>query len=378
MLYNNGYIVKDLVCNGELFLTDNFYRGIASYHNWPLEKEEDNDSKELTKLIEMAFEKNNFIEILNDVELLRKYVNHCKKRNIDIIVMKVMSQKKFSIALDDLEDTEILGYDCMAGDNVSYLIEVFEDDNIQSFDNIKKYMDEDDIEYVRYYVSDRTSFKLVTDQLENKKPGEKMFLFNVTMQNHGGYTYDGGEFPTVTISNLQGHYKEAEQYLSLIKESDKAFEELVRYLKNYDEPTIVVMFGDHQPAVEQEFYEELYGKSLSKLSTEELQQRYKIPFVIWANYDIESQDDLKTSPNYLSDLLLDTANVPKNEIENFTSEVRNDVPQINAMGHYDSDGNWVSRDEDTSNALDEYEAVEYYMLTRKENKDAKENKDDKK
>lgn len=48
------------------------------------------------------------------------------------------------------------------------------------------------------------------------------------------------------------------------------------------------------------------------------------------NYDIESQDDLKTSPNYLSDLLLDTANVPKNEIENFTSEVRNDVPQINA------------------------------------------------
>ena len=131
------------------------------------------------------------------------------------------------------------------------------------------------------------------------------------------------------------------------------------------------MFGDHQPAVEQEFYEELYGKSLSKLSTEELQQRYKIPFVIWANYDIESQDDLKTSPNYLSDLLLDTANVPKNEIENFTSEVRNDVPQINAMGHYDSDGNWVSRDEDTSNALDKYEAVEYYMLTRKENKDEK-------
>ena len=120
--------------------------------------------------------------------------------------------------------------------------------------------------------------------------------------------------------------------MSLIKESDKAFEELVRYLKNYDEPTIVVMFGDHQPAVEQEFYEELYGKSLSKLSTEELQQRYKIPFVIWANYDIESQDDLKTSPNYLSDLLLDTANVPKNEIENFTSEVRNDVPQINANG----------------------------------------------
>ena len=48
------------------------------------------------------------------------------------------------------------------------------------------------------------------------------------------------------------------------------------------------------------------------------------------------------------------------------------------MGHYDSDGNWVSRDEDTSNALDEYAAVEYNMLTRKENNDPKENKHDKK
>ena len=77
-------------------------------------------------------------------------------------------------------------------------------------------------------------------------------------------------------------------------------------------------------------------------------------------------------------MLLVTAIVQKIEIENYSSELRNDVPQINAMGHYDSDGNWVSRDEDTSNALDKYEAVEYYMLTRKENKDAKENKEDKK
>ena len=136
------------------------------------------------------------------------------------------------------------------------------------------------------------------------------------------------------------------------------------------------MFGDHQPAVEQEFYEELYGKSLSNYQLRNCNKDIK--FVRYmGELRYRSQDDLKTSPNYLSDLLLDTANVPKNEIENFTSEVRNDVPQINAMGHYDSDGNWVSRDEDTSNALDKYEAVEYYMLTRKESKDAKENKDDK-
>ena len=121
-------------------LTHSIFRHICDSHNISYTKHVGIDS--IFKKYVQFLEKNNFIEILNDVELLRKYVNHCKKRNIDIIVMKVMSQKKFSIALDDLEDTEILGYDCMAGDNVSYLIEVFEDDNIQSFDNIKKLLNQ--------------------------------------------------------------------------------------------------------------------------------------------------------------------------------------------------------------------------------------------
>lgn len=241
-------------------------------------------------------------------------------------------------------------------------------DEFINLDNIKEYLDKDEIEYMRHYVSDRTSFELVTDQLEEKKPGEKLFIFNVTMQNHGGYTYGGGEFPTVTVSNTEGHYKEAEQYLSLVKETDTAFSELIKYLKNYDEPTIVLMFGDHQPAIEQEFYEELYGKTLSKLSAEELQQRYKIPFVIWANYDIESKADVKASPVYLSDILLDAAQLPKNELQTFTSKMYNKIPQINAMGYYDSEGNWVTRGSETDEALSDYEKVEYYMLTRKEKK----------
>ena len=66
------------------------------------------------------------------------------------------------------------------------------------------------------------------DTVEKDKD-EKLFLFNITMQNHGGYTYDGAEFPTITISDMQGRYKETEQYLSLIRESDEAFKELINY-----------------------------------------------------------------------------------------------------------------------------------------------------
>lgn len=240
-------------------------------------------------------------------------------------------------------------------------------DEFVSLDNgLDKYVDESDWEYVRNYISDRTSYRAILNMLEDKKQNDRMFIFNVTMQNHGGYTYESAEFPTITISDMQGQYKETEQYLSLVKESDNAFRELAEYLKSYSEPTIVVMFGDHQPAIEQEFFEELYGKSLSKLSLEELQKRYKVPFLIWANYNIPSEDEVLTSTNYLSDILLDAAKLPKSEIGDFTSSIRADIPQINAMGHYDSNGVWTRNDTSSSKQLSDYAKIEYYMLTKKD------------
>ncbi len=239
-------------------------------------------------------------------------------------------------------------------------------DEFVSLDNFDKYVPEDEWEYVRYYISDRTSYKGIMKCLEEKDKDERLFMFNVTMQNHGGYTYDGAEFPTVTITDMQGRYKETEQYLSLIKESDTAFKELINYLKSLDERTVVVMFGDHQPAVEQEFYEELYGRPLSKLSLEELQQRYKVPFVIWTNYDIESRSDVRTSPNFLSNIVLDAAGVPKNEVGEFTSEISNEISQINGMGHYDAGGVWYENDVELSEPLQKYEKIEYYLLKNKD------------
>ena len=43
------------------------------------------------------------------------------------------------------------------------------------------------------------------------------------MQNHGGYTDDTFE-SEVFLENMRGSYPETEQYLTLIKKSDEAFE----------------------------------------------------------------------------------------------------------------------------------------------------------
>ncbi len=238
-------------------------------------------------------------------------------------------------------------------------------DKFISLDNFEEYYDQE-IENVRSYVSDKTSYKALIKQLEDKGDDERLFLFNITMQNHGGYTYGDPDFTNIVrITNMRGDYPQAEQYLSLIKRSDDAFKMLINYLKGFDEPTVVVMFGDHFPGIEQGFYEELYGKSINELNAEEMLRRYTVPFVIWTNYEQESRSGVQTSINYLSDLIYESAGLPKSKISVFHDKIKDKVPLINGMGHYDINRVWQSNNSDTSQAINDYAKLEYFMLTHK-------------
>ena len=74
------------------------------------------------------------------------------------------------------------------------------------------------------------------------------FIFDVTIQNHGGYT-DSLNMPvTFDLSNY-GSFEDAAIFFSLMKISDNAFKELVEYFSNIETPTMIILFGDHQPTL---------------------------------------------------------------------------------------------------------------------------------
>ena len=77
--------------------------------------------------------------------------------------------------------------------------------------------------------------------------------------------------------NYNKEYPKAETYLSLINESDRALETLIYYLQQLDQPTMLIMFGDHYPNVEEAFYEELYGKKIEDSDLEETQLKRSDP-----------------------------------------------------------------------------------------------------
>ena len=216
---------------------------------------------------------------------------------------------------------------------------------------------------IRKYVSDEADYEKIIQIYEQKEPGEPLFLFNVTMQNHSSYNdwadYDNFS-PDITVDGSDSEVLSA--YLSLMKLSDQATERLVDYFAKEEEDTVIVFFGDHQPtdSVVNPVLK-LNGTSSSSLSAEEEALRYQVPFFIWANYDIEEESGLNISANYLASRTLDAAGLPKPGYFSFLSELEKQAPVISANHVSLSDGTFSSAD-DQDELLREYKTFQYHQL----------------
>ena len=85
------------------------------------------------------------------------------------------------------------------------------------------------------------------------------------MQNHNPYDDTSYKFKKkVEVTNFETS-PQVSQYLSLIKMSDDAFKKLVNYFKKVKEPTIILLFGDHQPHLPDSFYQGCVWKDTSAI-----------------------------------------------------------------------------------------------------------------
>lgn len=216
---------------------------------------------------------------------------------------------------------------------------------------------------LRQYVSDSYNYKVLIEDFENRDKSVPYFTFNVTMQNHGGYTSSCINFnESIFTTSTTKPYKKVNKYLSLVKASDDAFKELIEYFKNVKEPTVICMFGDHQPSVETKFVSEILGvNSLVDLSIEQEQKRYTTPFFIWANYDIEEQQIERLSANYLHSLVLDVAGVQLTEYNKYLLKLSKTLPVINTAGYIDNEGNYYRWSDSSpyTELLSQYERIQY-------------------
>ena len=216
--------------------------------------------------------------------------------------------------------------------------------------------------YIRHYVSDRSDYEMIF-RTTREQEGDT-FFFNVTMQNHSGYAQGWNNLErTIDLPDrLARTDSSARQYFALARESDDALRELIGYYSQQGEPTMIVFFGDHQPPLTNSFYEELYGKKLSERTTEEVLRQYAVPFFIWTNYDIQEEQDVVISPNYLGVLTARLAGLPMTGFMNFLSQLYEELPAVIPVGFVTGDGQYLARselNEEQRRLLDIYETLNY-------------------
>lgn len=108
----------------------------------------------------------------------------------------------------------------------------------------------------------------------------KDFIFTVTSQCHGKYpdVYDNSQFDVSGSSMIRSMEPQLEYLADQLHEEDEWLGEFISELEEYPEPVMVVMYGDHMPAL--------------NLSDELMNNKsvYQTEYVIWSNYPAEKED----------------------------------------------------------------------------------------
>ena len=242
------------------------------------------------------------------------------------------------------------------------------------FDEFLSLRSFDDPEKMRGYVSDNAAFDKIMEQFENKADGEKNFIFEVTMQNHGGYSKASPDFYSYIkiegVGSKTTSVLATEKYLTLMNETDKALERLINYFEELDEPVVVLMFGDHQPS---DYITNVVQRICGVNSDETLdyeQQGYRVPFMIWSNYGLEHQYYDGISVNYLGGILLEHSGIPLTGYQSFLKDLMETLPVVNGNVYRDSEGTFYTYSSDKySELLNEYKILQYNHLVDKKNRD---------
>ena len=242
-------------------------------------------------------------------------------------------------------------------------------------------------ELPRGYLSDEVNYRRVISEYEKcSSSGSPFFCFNVTIQGHGGYT--GGPYnweEPVRITNFEAT-DSMNTYLSSVHESDKAFKGLIEYFSNVNEPTIIMMYGDHQPGWDDEAKELLAQHPAWEDESLQTLSQYYVPYIVWANYDIEEYDYLlgwnekasssdkphlnSLSTNYVGTYLMSQAGVELSAYDKYLLELHEDVPAITAIGVWDKAGNYYgdATSSPFAETLKEQEMIQYNLIFDHDNK----------
>lgn len=217
---------------------------------------------------------------------------------------------------------------------------------------------------MRNNATDQCTYDNITHDYEQQRKltDAPYFGYTMTIQNHSSYDvpFDNFDDKRIVVENADA--TDLGYYLSLIKYSDEMFENLINYYKNTDEPTVILLTGDHQPRIHDESMDSITNGEWRNWNDEEMMRRYEVPFLIWANYDIDKKIVEKTSMNYLQTILMETIDGDLTGFQKFQQDIQKEIPVLTSNGYWGADGKFYSVDDKNSpyyDLIQEYAMLQY-------------------
>ena len=133
----------------------------------------------------------------------------------------------------------------------------------------------------------------------------KDLVFAVSVQPHGKYPAEPlPDAPIISVQGMEdaGRKNGLEYYLYQLRECDAFVAELTQALQNFEEPTVVVFYGDHLPSFNFQQEELSYG---STQTTE---------YVIWSNYPLSDNADRDLQTYQLGAYVMDLCGIHEGAI----------------------------------------------------------------
>lgn len=178
------------------------------------------------------------------------------------------------------------------------------------------------------YPSDAYMTQLIAGLYERKSGDKPLFTFAISMENHTPHNAEKYAPGERTVSFSAPLTPEADEALAVASQgcanASQALGRLCDYFRDYDEPTVILFFGDHRPGLGVEgagldrVYSQLYDAmgAWSGYSTlEQIAELRSTSYLIWANdpslLPAAPGTQTDASCNYFGLSVLDAAGVSK-------------------------------------------------------------------
>ena len=130
------------------------------------------------------------------------------------------------------------------------------------------------------WAKDRILTNEIMDVLQSTDTPD--YIYTISVQGHGDYYKDAAQAddPEIVVNNVSGKEQAdaVNYYVEQIGEMDTFLKTLCQRLEDFDEDTILVLYGDHLPGL---------GFSDSDLVNGDV---FQTEYVIWSNFGLKEKD----------------------------------------------------------------------------------------